>query len=73
MGTLKEFTNVLLAEHIHVFIDYKTLHTAILAQITFTGGIYCKIYGPEIRFIKGDKNAAANALNWLPIEITIPK
>ena len=67
--TLKEFRNILLGQKIIVHTDHKNLTYANFnTERVMRWRLILEEYGPELRYIKGPKNVAADALSRLPLK-----
>ena len=66
--TLKEFRNILLGQQIKAYTDHKspTYKTFITEQV-MQWRLILEEYSPELIYIQGSKNIAANALSRLNI------
>ena len=69
--TLKEFRNILLGQKIAVHTDHKILACKVFnTACVMKWHLILEEYGPDLQHLKGDKNAAADALsrlNLLPL------
>ena len=66
--TLKEFRNILLGQVIKVHTDHKNLTcTNFNTDRVFRWRLLLEEYGPEIIYIPGEHNTAADALTRLPM------
>jgi len=62
--TLKEFRNILLGQQIVVFTDHKNLTCKNFnTERVMRWRLILEEYGPELRYIKGEKNVVADALS----------
>lgn len=67
--TLKEFRNILLGQKIVVHTDHKNLTCKNFnTERVIRWRLLLEEYGPELRYIKGSMNDAADALSRLPME-----
>ena len=69
MATLKEFRDILLGQQIRVYTDhknlsYKTFNTQRVMRCRL---VILEEFNPELIYIQGSKNIAANALSRLDI------
>ena len=65
--TFKEFRNILLGQKIVVHTDHKNLiHNSHTSDRVMRWRLYLEEYSPELRYIKGEDNDAADALSRLP-------
>ena len=71
--TLKEFRNILLGYPIVVYTDHKNLTCANFnTERVMRWRLILEEYGPELRYIKGEKNIVADALSRLALDETTP-
>ena len=64
--TLKEFTNILLGLQIKVYADHKNLtHKTFHTERVMRRRLILEEYNPELIYIQGSKNIAADALSRL--------
>ena len=64
--TLKEFRNILLGHHITVYTDHKNLtYKNFNTERVMRWRLILEEFGPELKYIKGEKNVVANALSRL--------
>ena len=71
--TLKEFRNILLGYPIVVYTDHKNLTCAHFnTERVMRWRLILEEYGPELRYIKGEKNIVADALSRLDLDDSIP-
>ena len=64
--TLKEFRNILLGHQITVYTDHKNLtYKHFNTERVMLWRLILEEFGPELKYIKGEKNFVANALSWL--------
>ena len=67
--TLKEFRNILLGHHIRVFTDHKNLtYKNFNTERVMRWRLILEEFGPDLNYIKGEKNIVADALSRLGIE-----
>ena len=65
--TLKEFRNILLGQKIIIHTDHQNLiHNSFTSDRVMRWRLYLEEYSPEIRYIKGENNQAADTLSQLP-------
>ena len=66
MENLKEFRNILLGHQITVYNDHKNLtYKMFNTERVMRWRIIIEEFGPELKYIKGENNAVANALSSL--------
>ena len=66
--TLKEFRNILLGQHIRVYTDHKNLtYKTFNTERVMRWRLILEEYSPELIYIQGSKNIAADALSRLDI------
>ena len=66
--TLKEFRNILLGQRIKVYTDHKNLtYKQFTTDRVMRWRLILEEYGPELVYIKGRDNVAANALSRLDL------
>lgn len=64
---LKEFRNILLGQKIIIHTDHQNLiHNSFTSDRVMRWRLYLEEYSPEIKYIKGEDNQAADALSRLP-------
>ena len=64
--TLKEFCNILLGHQITVYTDHKNLtYKKFNTERVMRWRLILEGFGPELKYIKGENNAVANALSCL--------
>ena len=67
--TLKEFRTILLGQRIKIYTDHKNLTCkGINTDRVIRWRLLLEEYGPEIIYLKGESNGAADAMSRLPIE-----
>ena len=67
--TLKEFRTILLGQRIKIYTDHKNLTCKnIINDRVLRWRLLLEEYGPEIIYLKGKANNAADAMSRLPIE-----
>jgi hypothetical protein len=67
--TLKEFRNILLGYKIIVWTDHKNLTCKNFnTERVMRWRLVLEEFGPELRYIKGEKNIVADSLSRLPID-----
>ena len=72
--TFKEFKNILLGQRIRVHTDHKNLTCSNFnTDRVLRWRLLLEEYGPEIIYLKGENNVAADALSRLPILETSPE
>ena len=60
--TLKEFRNILLGHQITVYTDHKNLtYTFFNTERVMLWRLILEEFGPELKYIKGENNAVADA------------
>ena len=65
--TFKEFRNILLGQQIIVHTDHQNLiYNNLTSERVMRWRLYLEEYSPEIKYIKGEINEAADALSRLP-------
>ena len=65
--TFKEFRNILLGQQIIVHTDHQNLiYNNLTSERVMRWRLYLEEYSPEIKYIKGESNSAADALSRLP-------
>ena len=66
--TLKEFRNILLGQNLIVFTDHKNLtYKNFNTDRVMRWRLILEEFGPELKYIKGEKNIVADALSRLEI------
>ena len=66
VATLKEFRNILLGHQITVYTDHKNLtYTFFNTERVMRWRLILEEFGPELKYIKGEKNVVADALSRL--------
>ena len=66
VATLKEFRDILLGHHITVYTDHKNLTDNVFnTERVIRWRLIINEFGPELKYIKGEKNVFANALSCL--------
>ena len=69
--TLKEFRNILLGHEIRVFTDHKNLtYKNFNTERVMRWRLILEEFGPQLNYIKGEKNIVADALSRLDIADT---
>jgi hypothetical protein len=69
VATLKEFRNILLGQTITVHTDHKNLtYKHFNTERAMRWRLVLEEYGPELEYIKGERNVVADALSRLDIE-----
>jgi hypothetical protein len=72
--TLKEFRNILLGQQLRVFTDHKNLtHKNFNTERVMRWRLILEEFGPELNYIKGEKNIVADALSRLQINPNLRK
>jgi RNase H-like domain found in reverse transcriptase/Reverse transcriptase (RNA-dependent DNA polymerase)/Integrase zinc binding domain len=67
--TLKEFRNILLGHHIRVYTDHKNLtYKNFNTERVMRWRLILEEFGPELLYIKGERNIVADALSRLGID-----
>src|SRR6185295_7568409 len=67
---LKEFRNILLGQQIRVYTDHKNLtQKKFNLDQVMRWRLYIKEYSPDLQYIKGENNAAADALSQLKMDL----
>ena len=67
--TLKEFCKILLGQKIRIYTDHKNLIYANQnTECVMRWRLIIEEYSPELIYLKGESNVAADALSCLPIE-----
>ena len=67
--TLKEFKNILLGQRIKVYTDHENLtYKQFNSNRVMRWRLLIEEFGPELTYIKGEKNIVADALSRLDIE-----
>ena len=67
--TLKEFRNILLGQKIKVYTDHKNLtYKNFNTERVMRWRLILEEYGPQLEYIKGEKNVLADALSRLDIK-----
>ena len=67
--TLKEFRNILLGQQIIVYTDHKNLTYKVFnTERVMRWRLIIEEYGPELHYLKGEKNVVADALSRLQLE-----
>ena len=65
--TLKEFRNILLGQEIVIHTDHQNLiHNSFTSDRVMRWRLYLEEYSPQIKYIKGEENATADAISRLP-------
>ena len=65
--TLKEFKNILLGQQLVIHTDHQNLiHNSFTSDRVMRWRLYLEEYSPDIEYIKGPENEAADALSRLP-------
>ena len=68
MATLKEFGNIILGHQTTVYTDHKNLtYTFLNTERVMRWRLILEEFGPELKYIKGENNAVADALSCLEI------
>ena len=71
--TLKEFRNILLGQKIVVYTGHKNLTYKVFnTERVMRWRLIIEEYGPELHYLKGEKNIVADALSRLELEPTLP-
>ena len=71
--TLKEFRNILLGHRINVYTDHKNLtYKNFNTERVMRWRLILEEYGPELHYIKGEKNIVADALSRLGMKSENP-
>ena len=66
---LKEFRTILLGQEIIVYTDHKNLTYKVFnADRVMRWRLIIEEYGPQLKYLPGDKNIVADALSRLPLE-----
>ena len=66
MENFKEFRNILLGHQITVYTDHKNLTYIFLnTERVMRWRLILEEFGPELKYLKGENNAVANALSSL--------
>ena len=66
---LNEFRNILLGQQIHVHTDHKNLmYKTFNSDRVMQWRLYIEEYSPDLQYIKGEKNAVADALSRLDMD-----
>ena len=66
METIKEFRNILLGHQITVYTDYKNLtYKHVNTERVMRWRLILEDFGPELKYIKGEKKFVANTLSRL--------
>ena len=66
VATLKEFRNILLGHQITVYTDHNNLtYKCFNTERVMRWRLIIKEFGPELKYIKGENNAVADALSRL--------
>ena len=69
--TLKEFRNILLGQRIRVYTDHQNLtYKAFNTERVMRWRLILEEFGPELLYIKGEKNIVADALSRLSLNET---
>ena len=69
--TLKEFRNILLGQQITVYTDHKNLtYKNFNTERVIRWRLVLEEFGPELVYLKGERNIVADALSRLDIEET---
>jgi hypothetical protein len=69
VATLKEFRNILLGQQITVFTDHKNLtYKNFNTERVMRWRLVLEEFGPDLQYIKGEKNIVADALSRLEID-----
>ena len=68
VATLKEFRNILLGHQITIYTDHKNLtYTFLNTEHVMRWRLIIEEFGPELKYIKGEKNVVADAICCLEI------
>ena len=68
METLKEFRNILFGQKIAVYIDHENLvQKSLTSDRVMRWRLYIEEYSPELIYLKGTDNHAADAISRLPL------
>ena len=66
VASLKEFYNILLGHHITVYTNHKNLtYKFFNTERVMRWCLILEDFGPELKYIKGENNVAADALSRL--------
>ena len=69
VATLKEFRNILLGKQITVFTDHKNLtYKNFNTERVMRWRLVLEEFGPDLQYIKGERNVVADALSRLEID-----
>ena len=69
VATLKEFRNILLGQQITVFTDHKNLtYKNFNTERVMRWRLVLEEFGPDLQYIKGERNVVADALSRLEID-----
>ena len=69
--TLKEFRNILLGHKITVYTDHQNLtYKNFTTERVMRWRLILEEYGPELVYIKGERNVVADALSRLPMKVS---
>ena len=69
IATLKEFQNILLGHEIKVFTDHKNLtYKNFNTERVMRWCLILEEYGPELHYIKGERNVVTDALSQLGMQ-----
>jgi transposase InsO family protein len=69
VATLKEFRNILLGQQITVFTDHKNLtYKNFNTERVMRWRLVLEEFGPDLQYIKGERNIVADALSRLEID-----
>ena len=72
--TLKEFRNILLGQRINVYTDHKNLTCSNFnTDRVYRWRLLLEEYGPNIHYVKGSTNEAADAMSRLAYADTVPQ
>ena len=70
--TLKEFRNILLGHQLTVYTDHKNLtYKNFNTERVMRWRLILEEFGPELKYIKGEKNIVADALSRLDMDETV--
>jgi hypothetical protein len=69
VATIKEFRNILLGQQITVFTDHKNLtYKNFNTEHLMRWRLVLEEFGPDLQYIKGERNVVADALSRLEID-----